>query len=239
MGTHPGEFFTHHGRYFGYFWDHPVQIQIPHDGRYHPGCCCPRPGAASSPPGGGSAPGPLPYPKPQSLRIRQDSASGAEEGWSGEGRLGMACPDWLSSRQYAVWLVLWVGWNAFIICFYLEVGRLSQVTTPPSAPLAASSSSLPPSSIFPSFLLSCRLHPPSPALQLCPPKRDPEPVGAPTLVAKHPPGCWGCLHRGSRLQHRAPRHTWDGQTDSGGDGGRLRRRAKLMRPMSGELHGAH
>uniref|UniRef100_A0ABM5ETK8 Sodium/potassium-transporting ATPase subunit beta-1-interacting protein n=1 Tax=Pogona vitticeps TaxID=103695 RepID=A0ABM5ETK8_9SAUR len=27
---------------------------------------------------------------------------------------------------YAVWLVLWVGWNAFIICFYLEVGHLSQ-----------------------------------------------------------------------------------------------------------------
>lgn len=29
--------------------------------------------------------------------------------------------------QYAVWLVVWVGWNAFIICFYLEVGHLSQV----------------------------------------------------------------------------------------------------------------
>ncbi|KAK2106347.1 Sodium/potassium-transporting ATPase subunit beta-1-interacting protein 1 [Saguinus oedipus] len=28
--------------------------------------------------------------------------------------------------QYAAWLVLWVGWNAFIICFYLEVGQLSQ-----------------------------------------------------------------------------------------------------------------
>ncbi|XP_066494889.1 sodium/potassium-transporting ATPase subunit beta-1-interacting protein 1 [Tiliqua scincoides] len=27
---------------------------------------------------------------------------------------------------YAAWLVLWVGWNAFIICFYLEVGHLSQ-----------------------------------------------------------------------------------------------------------------
>ncbi|XP_034560123.1 sodium/potassium-transporting ATPase subunit beta-1-interacting protein 1 isoform X1 [Notolabrus celidotus] len=27
---------------------------------------------------------------------------------------------------YAVWLVLWVGWNSFIICFYLEVGNLSQ-----------------------------------------------------------------------------------------------------------------
>ncbi|XP_053469389.1 sodium/potassium-transporting ATPase subunit beta-1-interacting protein 1 [Ictalurus furcatus] len=27
---------------------------------------------------------------------------------------------------YAVWLVVWVGWNAFIICFYLEVGHLSQ-----------------------------------------------------------------------------------------------------------------
>ncbi|XP_008119712.1 sodium/potassium-transporting ATPase subunit beta-1-interacting protein 1 isoform X2 [Anolis carolinensis] len=27
---------------------------------------------------------------------------------------------------YAVWLILWVGWNAFVICFYLEVGHLSQ-----------------------------------------------------------------------------------------------------------------
>ncbi|CAJ0951225.1 unnamed protein product [Ranitomeya imitator] len=28
--------------------------------------------------------------------------------------------------QYSVWLALWVSWNAFIICFYLEVGHLSQ-----------------------------------------------------------------------------------------------------------------
>ncbi|PIO31184.1 hypothetical protein AB205_0003400 [Aquarana catesbeiana] len=27
---------------------------------------------------------------------------------------------------YSVWLALWVAWNAFIICFYLEVGHLSQ-----------------------------------------------------------------------------------------------------------------
>lgn len=33
----------------------------------------------------------------------------------------------VSVCQYAVWLVLWVGWNSFIICFYLEVGNLSQV----------------------------------------------------------------------------------------------------------------
>ncbi|XP_014913298.1 sodium/potassium-transporting ATPase subunit beta-1-interacting protein 1 [Poecilia latipinna] len=31
-----------------------------------------------------------------------------------------------TSIFYAVWLVLWVGWNSFIICFYLEVGNLSQ-----------------------------------------------------------------------------------------------------------------
>ncbi|XP_047648935.1 sodium/potassium-transporting ATPase subunit beta-1-interacting protein 1 isoform X2 [Phacochoerus africanus] len=30
------------------------------------------------------------------------------------------------AAPYAAWLVLWVGWNAFIICFYLEVGQLSQ-----------------------------------------------------------------------------------------------------------------
>uniref|UniRef100_A0A8C2GWF7 Sodium/potassium-transporting ATPase subunit beta-1-interacting protein n=1 Tax=Cyprinus carpio TaxID=7962 RepID=A0A8C2GWF7_CYPCA len=29
---------------------------------------------------------------------------------------------------YAVWLVLWVAWNVFIICFYLEVGDLSKDT---------------------------------------------------------------------------------------------------------------
>ncbi|KAI7798798.1 putative sodium/potassium-transporting ATPase subunit beta-1-interacting protein 1, partial [Triplophysa rosa] len=28
--------------------------------------------------------------------------------------------------MYAVWLVVWVGWNSFIICFYLEVGHFSQ-----------------------------------------------------------------------------------------------------------------
>uniref|UniRef100_A0A803JH38 Sodium/potassium-transporting ATPase subunit beta-1-interacting protein n=1 Tax=Xenopus tropicalis TaxID=8364 RepID=A0A803JH38_XENTR len=27
---------------------------------------------------------------------------------------------------YAVWLVLWVSWNVFIICFYLEAGYLSK-----------------------------------------------------------------------------------------------------------------
>uniref|UniRef100_A0AAR2L2E7 Sodium/potassium-transporting ATPase subunit beta-1-interacting protein n=1 Tax=Pygocentrus nattereri TaxID=42514 RepID=A0AAR2L2E7_PYGNA len=31
---------------------------------------------------------------------------------------------------YAVWLVLWVTWNVFIICFYLEVGDLSKVSVP-------------------------------------------------------------------------------------------------------------
>eukprot|EP00079_Xenopus_tropicalis_P035711 XP_017949482.1 PREDICTED: sodium/potassium-transporting ATPase subunit beta-1-interacting protein 2 [Xenopus tropicalis] len=29
---------------------------------------------------------------------------------------------------YAVWLVLWVSWNVFIICFYLEAGYLSKVS---------------------------------------------------------------------------------------------------------------
>ncbi|XP_010222213.1 PREDICTED: sodium/potassium-transporting ATPase subunit beta-1-interacting protein 2 isoform X1 [Tinamus guttatus] len=31
-------------------------------------------------------------------------------------------------RQYAVWLVLWVTWNVFVICFYLEAGDLSKET---------------------------------------------------------------------------------------------------------------
>lgn len=29
--------------------------------------------------------------------------------------------------QYTVWAAIWVAWNVFIICFYLEVGGLSKV----------------------------------------------------------------------------------------------------------------
>ncbi|NWR10748.1 NKAI2 protein, partial [Paradoxornis webbianus] len=38
---------------------------------------------------------------------------------------------------YAVWLVLWVTWNVFVICFYLEAGDLSKgcVTPAPTAVL--------------------------------------------------------------------------------------------------------
>uniref|UniRef100_A0A8C4RXF8 Sodium/potassium-transporting ATPase subunit beta-1-interacting protein n=1 Tax=Erpetoichthys calabaricus TaxID=27687 RepID=A0A8C4RXF8_ERPCA len=28
---------------------------------------------------------------------------------------------------YAIWLVLWVAWNVFVICFYLKVGDISKV----------------------------------------------------------------------------------------------------------------
>uniref|UniRef100_A0A8C0JFZ0 Sodium/potassium-transporting ATPase subunit beta-1-interacting protein n=1 Tax=Chelonoidis abingdonii TaxID=106734 RepID=A0A8C0JFZ0_CHEAB len=28
---------------------------------------------------------------------------------------------------YAIWLVFWVTWNVFVICFYLEAGDLSKV----------------------------------------------------------------------------------------------------------------
>ncbi|KAL2081927.1 hypothetical protein ACEWY4_021745 [Coilia grayii] len=38
---------------------------------------------------------------------------------------------------YAVWLVLWVTWNVFIICFYLEVGDLSKRILAISAPYLA------------------------------------------------------------------------------------------------------
>jgi hypothetical protein len=27
---------------------------------------------------------------------------------------------------YAIWCLIWIGWNAFIICFYLEVGMLNR-----------------------------------------------------------------------------------------------------------------
>ncbi|XP_041043328.1 sodium/potassium-transporting ATPase subunit beta-1-interacting protein 2 [Carcharodon carcharias] len=30
--------------------------------------------------------------------------------------------------RYAVWMVLWVTWNVFVICFYLEVGGLAKDT---------------------------------------------------------------------------------------------------------------
>lgn len=32
------------------------------------------------------------------------------------------------SFQYTIWTALWVTWNVFIICFYLEVGGLSKVS---------------------------------------------------------------------------------------------------------------
>ncbi|GCB73405.1 hypothetical protein scyTo_0002524 [Scyliorhinus torazame] len=31
--------------------------------------------------------------------------------------------------RYAIWMVLWVTWNVFVICFYLEVGGLAKVDT--------------------------------------------------------------------------------------------------------------
>lgn len=83
---------------------------------------------------------------------------------------GTVYPDQLSPRQYAVWLVLWVGWNAFIICFYLEVGRLSQVTLPPSPSLRLS--------ILPAVLLSPSSFP-------CPQKGPKTPRDA-EEVAQHP-----------------------------------------------------
>lgn len=30
--------------------------------------------------------------------------------------------------QYSVWNVLWIGWNTFIICFYLNIGPLDRVS---------------------------------------------------------------------------------------------------------------
>lgn len=29
--------------------------------------------------------------------------------------------------QYLIWNFLWIGWNAFLICFYLNVGVLDRV----------------------------------------------------------------------------------------------------------------
>ena len=30
--------------------------------------------------------------------------------------------------QYSLWNVIWIGWNAFLICFYLNVGVLDRVS---------------------------------------------------------------------------------------------------------------
>lgn len=49
--------------------------------------------------------------------------------WGSEVEIGLSNTLFLSLSQYAVWLVLWVAWNVFIICFYLEVGDLSKVTS--------------------------------------------------------------------------------------------------------------
>lgn len=31
--------------------------------------------------------------------------------------------------QYTIWTLLWIGWNIFLICFYLNVGVLNRVST--------------------------------------------------------------------------------------------------------------
>lgn len=49
--------------------------------------------------------------------------------WGSEVEMDLSNTMFLSLLQYAVWLVLWVAWNVFIICFYLEVGDLSKVTS--------------------------------------------------------------------------------------------------------------
>ena len=32
------------------------------------------------------------------------------------------------SFQYSTWSLIWLGWNVFVICLYLEVGVLSRVS---------------------------------------------------------------------------------------------------------------
>nr|XP_020649755.1 sodium/potassium-transporting ATPase subunit beta-1-interacting protein 2 isoform X3 [Pogona vitticeps] len=69
---------------------------------------------------------------------------------------------------YAVWLVLWVTWNVFVICFYLEAGDLSKIQLcagtsgmeislffPPLAVAYCSSTKNLPGSFLLSKLLTC------------------------------------------------------------------------------------
>lgn len=54
--------------------------------------------------------------------------------------------------QYSVWNVLWIGWNTFIICFYLNIGILDRVSIERlSTNKALGSSFVKTESIAPSF----------------------------------------------------------------------------------------
>lgn len=36
-------------------------------------------------------------------------------------------PNFVIFGQYLLWNFIWIGWNAFLICFYLDVGTLNRV----------------------------------------------------------------------------------------------------------------
>lgn len=102
------------------------------------------------------------------------------------------CPDRPAlCRQYAVWLVLWVGWNAFIICFYLEVGHLSQVSPKVSVVSVAaasrpSSSHLPPAFCPNPSLASQSSHPFHPVPSLTFPSHPFCPILSIPIFPSHP-----------------------------------------------------
>lgn len=102
MGSHPGQLPAHYGRHPRHVWHRAVSFQIPYLCEYIPRSLW-------------WCTAPVYF-----KLIRRRCAVALVE--------KLTCfPVW----QYAVWLVLWVGWNSFIICFYLEVGNLSQVGSAP------------------------------------------------------------------------------------------------------------
>ncbi|KAH1173446.1 hypothetical protein KIL84_017285 [Mauremys mutica] len=61
----------------------------------------------------------------QGLKAEQQSSI-AMCGLRSEDRMPVWQEEQHDQQQYAVWLVFWVTWNVFVICFYLEAGDLSK-----------------------------------------------------------------------------------------------------------------
>ncbi len=104
MGSHPCQFPPHHGRHFGSVWNCTNPFQISYTGRTKEHVCfCSH----------------FTHTDENVLLF----ALSLHVSYAFINIIFV----YVCHFQYAVWLVVWVGWNSFIICFYLEVGHLSQV----------------------------------------------------------------------------------------------------------------
>lgn len=114
MGSHPRQFPPYRGRHFGSVWNCANPLQISYTGRHihnhsetneH-----------------------VFYALILHLLLKMVSLHCLFEHYMCCLIYFCVCVSACAHFQYAVWLVIWVGWNSFIICFYLEVGHLSQVS---------------------------------------------------------------------------------------------------------------